>query len=134
MVAGWVGTGLASTVRGAVREPTLHIVLSGSAEYRFGRRRQVAGPGAYCLNDGDPYRFSVTDAALSLMSGVTLLDSGLSKGGTALALPDFASGSTDRGYFGPNFQVADAVTVPEPGSLALLGVGISRDFLVPMAA
>jgi len=45
VVAGWVRTRLATTVRGAVRQPTLHIALRGGAEYRFGRRRQATGPG-----------------------------------------------------------------------------------------
>jgi AraC-like DNA-binding protein len=43
-MAGWIRTGLATTVRGAVRQPTLHVVLSGGAEYRFGRRRHATGP------------------------------------------------------------------------------------------
>lgn len=45
VVAGWVRIGLATTVRGAVRQPTLHIALSGGAEYCFGRRRLSAWPG-----------------------------------------------------------------------------------------
>ncbi len=45
VMAGWVRTGLATTVRGAVRQPTLHLALSSGAEYGFGRRRLSAGPG-----------------------------------------------------------------------------------------
>lgn len=46
VTAGWVRIGLATTVRGAVRQPTLHLALSGGAEYGFGRRRLSTGPGA----------------------------------------------------------------------------------------
>jgi AraC-like DNA-binding protein len=45
VMAGWVRTALATTVRGAVRQPTLHIALSGGAEYCFGRRRLSTRPG-----------------------------------------------------------------------------------------
>jgi AraC-like DNA-binding protein len=46
VMAGWVHTGLPTTVRGAVRQPTLHVVLGGNAGYRFGRRRHEPAPGA----------------------------------------------------------------------------------------
>ncbi len=49
VMAGWISTSLATTVRGAVRGPTLHIALHGGAEYRFGRRRHAPRPGTTML-------------------------------------------------------------------------------------
>lgn len=45
VMAGWIRQSLATTVRGSVRQPVLHVLLSGSAEYRFGRRRHVTSSG-----------------------------------------------------------------------------------------
>jgi AraC-like DNA-binding protein len=43
-MAGWLGSRLGMTVRGAVRQPVLHLAGPEGAEYRFGRRSQVTRP------------------------------------------------------------------------------------------
>lgn len=42
----WMRTDLSMTVRGAVREPVLHLAVPKGTEYRFGRRRWTAGGGS----------------------------------------------------------------------------------------
>lgn len=86
--------------------------------------------GAYYLepaggtnNDTDSYlslRGTVNTA-----SGVTFGDGRFVDNPTLLGLsadaPTFANGA---GFFGPNLLLADPVTVPEPGSLALAALGL----------
>ena len=43
-MAGWLGSRLGMTVRGAVRQPVLHLAGPEGAEYRFGRRSQFTRP------------------------------------------------------------------------------------------
>jgi AraC-like DNA-binding protein len=43
LLAGWIQSGLGMTVRGAVRDPVLHVAVPEGTEYRFGRRSRSTG-------------------------------------------------------------------------------------------
>ncbi|MFO0157653.1 MAG: helix-turn-helix domain-containing protein [bacterium] len=43
---GWAGVGLGQTVRGAVREPVLHVPIDQRSAYRYGRCQALVGPGS----------------------------------------------------------------------------------------
>lgn len=43
VLAGWISSGLGMTVRGAVREPVLHVAVPEGTEYWFGRRNRLTG-------------------------------------------------------------------------------------------
>jgi AraC-like DNA-binding protein len=73
MMAGWIRTGLATTVRGSVRQPVLHFVLTGGTEYRFGRRRHAPAPGATMFI---PPAWEYTTARLPGASFALALDQG----------------------------------------------------------
>lgn len=46
VVVGWTSVALAQTLRGAVRDPVLHVALDARGTYTFGRRQLVVAPGS----------------------------------------------------------------------------------------
>jgi len=94
------------------------VVLSAGGLYSIG--------AFYAYDNGsarDGYLYSVPLNSLAVASGMTMGGS-YTTGSNSLAVP-VNQASLDYGYFGPNFQIAGATTVPEPGSLALLTLGLA---------
>jgi hypothetical protein len=84
----------------------------------------LLSPGGYTIGGligpGDPIADTatvVTDPRISYFSNVAVIN-------PVLTMPTGENGGQEKGYFGPNFGIAAETGIPEPGTFALLLLGL----------